>query len=91
MKPVNVNFDPSHLYAQPSTSAKHRKNQTSDTTVTPNTSFSNENRILPKISDLGETFKNSVHSTSIESNNSHSDHSGASGITLPLDIEYVDA
>lgn len=89
-------FDPSHLYAQPSKSAmraNHVNNQPAEASTS--SSFSNVNRILPKTSCLGENrFKNSrAHSSSQESNNSHSDHSGASGVTLPLDepIEYADA
>lgn len=97
-RPVNSmsnKFDPSHLYALPSKSVS-RPNQASclPGTIEASTSsaFSNNNRSLPKISSIGEKFKNSAHSSSQESN-SHSDHSGASAVTLPLDepIEYADA
>lgn len=49
--------------------------------------------IVPKISDLGGNFKTSVHSSSTSSQESHSDHSGASGVTLTLDesIKFADA
>lgn len=93
INPINKKFDPSHLYALPSKSVL-RTNQDSYLAgvASTSTAIPNSNRNLPKIS-LGERFKNSVHSSSQESNNSHSDHSGASGVTLPLDepIEYVDA
>lgn len=91
-KLIKTNFDPSHLYALPSKLAT-RTNQTNHVPAEASTSSAFSNRNLPKISHLGEKFKNSVHSSSQESNSSHSDHSGASGVTLPLDepIEYADA
>lgn len=85
-----------HLYAQPSTSRHFNSNA-----LPLLTSFSASARNVgaasktPKISQLeGDKFKNSPHSSSQESNNSHSDHSGGSGATLPLDddpIDYADA
>lgn len=93
--PINTNFDPSHLYAQPSKSTARANPTVYLKADEPSTSskFASVNRHQPKISFLGEKFKNSTHSSSQESNNSHSDHSGASGVTLPLDepIEYADA
>lgn len=93
-KAVNATFDPSHLYAKPSTSAKHRNHSPQTPPQiprdAPSTSFAScAQRSLPKISN----FKNSALSSSQESNNSHSDHSGGSGATLPLDesIDYADA
>lgn len=91
-----------HLYAQPSTSRQFHSNAppllTSFSLSTGNVGVTSN---APKISQLeGERFKNSVHSSSQESNNSHSDHSGGSGDTLPLDdddnndddpIDYADA
>ncbi|XP_031628449.1 uncharacterized protein LOC116344162 [Contarinia nasturtii] len=94
VNPISKKFDPSHLYALPSKSVSRPNQASCLPTIEASTSsaFSNnKNRSLPKIS-LGEKFKNSAHSSSQESN-SHSDHSGASGVTLPLDepIEYADA
>lgn len=101
---THPNFDPSHLYAKPSTSAKHRNNNNNNNIAqqqqhlpssiprddpVASTSYASDKFQLPKIS----SFKNSAHSSSQESNNSHSDYSGGSGVTLPLDepIEYADA
>lgn len=89
-----------HLYAQPSTSRQFHSNAPPLLT-----SFSSSAGNIgavskaPKISQFeGDKFKNSPHSSSRESNNSHSDHSGGSGATLPLDdcngddpIDYADA
>lgn len=49
--------------------------------------------IVPKISELGDNFKTSVHSTSSSQEETHSDHSGGSGATITLDeaIDFVDA
>lgn len=89
-----------HLYAQPSTSRQFHSNApallTSFSSSAGNISAVNK---TPKISQIeGDKFKNSPHSSSRESNNSHSDHSGGSGVTLPLDdcdgddpIDYADA
>lgn len=91
---ISKDFDPSHLYALPSKSAVRSTPTTSlqkpAEASTSSAFLHNRNNNLPKISCLGEKFKNSAHSSSQESNNSHSDHSGA---TLPLDepIEYADA
>lgn len=89
----NKEFDPSHLYALPSKSVlrpNHAKCHQPKGEASTNTGLSNSR---PKIISLGEKFKNSAHSSSQESNNSHSNHSGASDVTLPLDepIEYADA
>lgn len=91
--PINKNFDPSHLYAKPSKSASRSNQGNCQPEPSTSSSFTTANHNLPKISNLGGMFKNSTHSASQESNNSHSDHSGASGVTLPLDepIEYADA
>lgn len=88
-----------HLYAQPSTSRQFHSNAkpllTSFSSSTGNVGATSK---APKISQFdGDAFRNHPHSSSQESNISHSDHSGGSGATLPLEdddhdpIDYADA
>lgn len=87
-----------HLYAQPSTSREFHSN--APPLLPPFSSSAGAISKAPKISQLdGDAFKNHPHSSSQESNISHSDHSGGSEATLPLDdddnhddpIDYADA
>lgn len=89
-----------HLYAQPSTSRQFHTNG-AEALKTFGTSAGNVSAAVnkpPKISQIEDDDTSFMHqplSSSQESNISHSDHSGGSEATLPLDdddpIDYADA
>lgn len=84
---TNITNDIIDLYTQPSTSRQSiNKDSRTEAIASTSAGLTNfTNNTIPKISASGESFRNSIHSSSQESNHSHSDHSGGSGVTLRID------